>query len=397
MSQVTQHLVRDWLLVALLWPLMALPLSGVGSAAAQDSVSISHRVASRGRPSIFQAWNPASNLQKESAEHTEGRHDLLFHDAGFFWLHWNHRHHGLATGFTDESIANARRRRERLLKRNPNMVLLCEIRYRDAHRSYLPEDHEWWMRDEHRKRIVGWAEGEYFLLDFQNAAFRKHVVNQAVAAVRSRVVDGVMLDWWREDDARVALVREIRAAIGNDALILVNSNDRQAPRSAKYINGLYMECYRSESPKDWSRIVSTLSWAEKHLREPRINCVETWFKMSRKDLRKMRATTTLVLTHSDGYALFSDPNELPTPDHLHDWYDFWDAPLGKPLNSPVQQLESATVRKFENGVAVYNPLGGNTVTIELAATHRSIHSGMQGRKHRIAPGDGDLLIRSEEE
>ena len=83
------------------------------------------------------------------------------------------------------------------------MVLLCEIRYRDAHRSYLPEDHEWWLRDEHRKRIVGWAEGGYFLLDFQNAAFRKHVVNQAVATVRSRVVDGVMLDWWREDDARV--------------------------------------------------------------------------------------------------------------------------------------------------------------------------------------------------
>jgi hypothetical protein len=42
----------------------------------------------------------------------------------------------------------------------------------------------------------------------------------------------------------------------------------------------------------------TLSVAE------RINCLESWFHQSRDDLNLMRATTTLALTRSDGYALF---------------------------------------------------------------------------------------------
>ena len=49
----------------------------------------------------------------------------------------------------------------------------------------------------------------------------------------------------------------------------------------------------------------------------------------------LRATTTLSLVRSDGYALFSDPNPLPTPDHLHDWYPFWDKSLGKTAGDGV--------------------------------------------------------------
>ena len=43
----------------------------------------------------------------------------------------------------------------------------------------------------------------------------------------------------------------------------------------------------------------------------------------------MRVATTLALTHSDGYVLYADPNPLKTPDHLHDWYPFWDAQAGQ--------------------------------------------------------------------
>jgi hypothetical protein len=57
-----------------------------------------------------------------------------------------------------------------------------------------------------------------------------------------------------------------------------------------------------------------------------------------------------ALVFSNGYALFSDPNSLPTPDHLHDWYPFWDKSLGKPagphanLNRP--NLNGAYTRQW---------------------------------------------------
>ena len=88
---------------------------------------------------------------------------------------------------------------------------------------------------------------------------------------------------------------------------------------------------RARPPRTGSEIADTLAWAEVNLREPRVNCLETWFHKSRDDLNLMRATTTLALTHSDGYCLFSDPNPLPTPDHLHNWYTFWNRSLGKPV------------------------------------------------------------------
>ena len=53
----------------------------------------------------------------------------------------------------------------------------------------------------------------------------------------------------------------------------------------------------------------------------------------------MRATTTLSLTLSDGYCLFADPDPLPTADHLHDWYPYWNKSLGKAVAE-----ESASAR-----------------------------------------------------
>jgi len=45
----------------------------------------------------------------------------------------------------------------------------------------------------------------------------------------------------------------------------------------------------------------------------------------------MRAVTTLTLTHGNGCCLFSDPNPLPTRDHLHNWHAFWNKSLGNRL------------------------------------------------------------------
>ena len=169
--------------------------------------------------------------------------------------------------------------------------------------------------------------------------------------------------------------------------------DRRAPRSAAYVNGLFMECTRTRSPDDWRRIAHALAWAESHLREPRINGFETWYHTSRRDLPLMRATTTLVLTHSDGYWLFSDPNDLPAADHRHDWYPFWNRSLGKPTGALARRDDGAAEREFERGTVLYNPLGNRPVTVAFDGPRTSLATGKTARTHTVGAPDGDVFLK----
>jgi hypothetical protein len=377
---------------------LSMVVLGTSSVQAQLSATpaerpLIERIQVREFPSVFQAWSPAQSVHDDSPLHTVARHDLVFNGTEFFGLKWNRRPTGLADGFTAESIGRAKAFRQKLLALNPNVVLIAEIRYRDAHKTYLPEGHKWWLRDNQGKTVPGWEEGGFFCLDFHNAEFRSQVAKQAKAAVDSGAVDGVMLDWWSDDASRLALIREVRAAIGDKAIILANANDRQTPQTAPYINGFFMECTDSRTAQDWKRIADTLTWAEANLREPRINCLETWFHKSRDDLNLMRATTTLSLTHSDGYCLFSDPNPLPAPDHLHNWYPFWSKSLGKPVGKGTADSNGTVRREFENGTAVYNPMGNKAVSVTFSEKRRSAASGNTAQSHDVGSPDGDIFLK----
>ena len=104
----------------------------------------------------------------------------------------------------------------------------------------------------------------------------------------------------------------------------------------------------------------------------------------------MRMITTLSLTHSDGYVLFGDDNAIPAPDHLHNWYDFWDADLGQPIQEKATQyqgIEGLFVRAFEKGWVVYNRSGSEqTVTFETLAI--GISGGKRQGHHEIPDFDG---------
>jgi len=377
----------------------------VGSAS-----SVAERKAGRTFPSVFQAWNPADSLPGEDRWVTLARHDLMWGSPPQLDLRWDAPAAGLGERFTPESVAAGRRRRAALADLNPSLILLAEVRYRDAAAGFLPEGHPWWKRDDTGDLVAGWAEGGFFQLDFANPACRAHVAAQARAVVQSGVFDGVMLDWWQDDEDRLALVQAVREAIGPRAVILANTNDRTCPRTAAQINGLFMECTVTDRPDKWRRIAETLTWAEGRLREPRLNCLETWYHTSRDDLHLLRATTTLALTHSDGYCLFSDPNPLPTPDHLHDWYAFWDAPLGRPLAAgapraapevcpqwdpehplPADKNRTA-VREFEGGTAVYNPPDGEAVVIRFGEPRTSAATRRRAATHYLGNLDGDLYV-----
>ena len=355
--------------------------------------SIAGRIAGRDFPSVFQAWGRADNVKGEDELAVTARHDLVWHGVEWFGLVWDQRPIGLAEAFVPESIQRGRERRKTLLKLNPNIILIAEIRYRDASRRFLPSDHKWWRRDKDGKLAKGWEEGKFNQLDFDNPEFREHVARRAKAVIESGVVDGVLLDWWSDDDSRLALVKRVREAIGDEHLLVANANDRTTPRTAPYINGYFMECYRSKTPKDWQRIAATLTWAERNLRPPRINCVETWYHNSRMDLNLMRAVTTLSLTHSDGYCLFSDPNPLPTGDHRHNWYPFWNKTLGQPVSFGSTSPDGTTRREFERGCAVYNPMGSGNVRVVFDELRTSLATGRISKSHTLKSPDGDIYLK----
>jgi hypothetical protein len=372
-------------------PLFLLLVSPARALAAGE-LPIVERIAHRALPSVFQAWNGATPVPGHDANAMLTRHDLLFTHPDTLGLVSSNTFEGLAFNFTSASLDSARRKRTELLGMNSNLVLLAEVRYRDAPKGFLPENSPWWKRDERGQFIVGWPEGGYRLLDVESTNWHTQVAKRAQAIVQSGVFDGVMLDWWIDDDARVALVQKVRAAIGPEALILVNANDRVIPRTATYVNGLYMECYRSQTPEDWQGISDTLRWAETNLRAPRINCVEAWFHQSRNDLALMRAITTLTLTQSDGYCLFADPNDLPTPDHLHDWYPFWDRGLGRPTGKGQPRADGAWERAHSSGIVIYNPPGNQRIEVKFDRPKRSRATGHLGLAHGITSGDGDIFL-----
>ena len=426
----------------------------------------------RSYPSIFQAWNGIENKPDEDELHRLARHDLAFaHPYTLLKISWNisekQPYAGLATGMNPHQLDAAHEIKRQLLSLNPHLRLLVEIRYRDAKYlsseneaqaedwwevGFYPPDSPYWLKDTERNPVIGWGEDTngngkidpndkilHYLIDFTNPEMQELIVKKVVALDRSGLFDGIMLDWWNEafatspisvddwsatiltpedeSEARLSILEKIRAQVGDDFLILVNANMRQIPKSAPYVNGIYMECYKQAYRKGYNlnqilQMEETLLWAEQHLREPRINCLEGWRvvtdymgdfntrvaeRNSEENQQWMRMITTLSLTHSDGYVLFGDDNAIPAPDHLHNWYDFWDADLGQPIQDRAVQYRDITglfIRTYENGWVVYNRSGSeHTVAFDKHVV--GLNSGKRQTIHKIPDFDGEIFLKTD--
>ena len=426
----------------------------------------------RSYPSIFQAWNGIENRSDTDELHRLAQHDLAFaHPYALLQISWNisetQPYSGLATNLNPNQLNVARQRKEKLLSLNPHLLLLVEIRYRDAKYlskqnethvknwwdvGFYPPDSPYWLKDKDGEPALGWGEDTnadekidrndtilHYLIDFTNPEVQDLIVDKVVTLDKSGLFDGIMLDWWNEDyatspigindwsdtiltqeaesEARLSLLRKIRTHVRDDFLILINANMRQIPKSAPHVNGIFMECYKREHDEGYSlnqilQMEETLLWAEHHLREPRINCLEGWRivtdytgdlntrvdeRNSEENQQWMRMITTLSLTHSDGYALFADDNAIPIPDHAHNWYNFWDADLGQPIQEKATRYQGVTglfVRAFENGWVVYNR-SGTTQTITFNDYVTGVNSGNRQLHHEVPDFDGEIFLKTD--
>jgi hypothetical protein len=322
---------------------------------------------------------------------------LGFNTALVLGAEWAGEHAGLASEFTAVSQKRALANRARMLAANPAMLFLLEVRWRDAPGSFLPEDSPFWRRNADGSRVPGWDNGPepYYLLNPENEAFRANIGRQARLAIESGLYDGIMLDW----SGHLEVVKAVRAAIGEQALIIVNIHDNveHAKLYASLINGSFMECNPDgpgiATPRNgntWDKLRDGYVFMETHLREPRLNCLEVWGH--RDDHRRLRAATTLALTHGNGAVLYADPNPLPAPDHLHDWYPFWDVSLGRPVGERQTRPDGIVERAFERGLVLYNHLGNGTRKVQFPRELKRASDGKVGREFWVSDADGDFFL-----
>ena len=399
------------------------------------------RVKNRNYPSIFSAWHNIINLPILSYSERLAHHDLHFCCPLF----------GLSFAETEQGVKlvgdlrAARNQRDTLLEQNPNMLFLVGIYYYGVHPDTFPEDWPYWLRDENGNRVqdVGWGE---LLIDFTIPEAQDFFVQQAVAVAECGLYDGIFFDWWSEEwnalynrgtgkryydlevevSAKVSILRRIREVVGDDFLILVNTNRSQVPRSAPYVNGTFMETLRDYEGgytyAGLSEIESTLLWSEENFQYPQINSLEGWGIEaepldSLANRRWMRLFTTLSLTHSDGYVQYVSGisstihthvyeiwkghsteharGEIHDHQHHHYYYDFWDADLGQPIGEKAQRYENREgvfIREFTNGWAVYNRSGAPQA-VQLPELTTSVESGSKNTLHILPDLDGDIYLK----
>jgi len=222
-------------------------------------------------------------------------------------------------------------------------------------------------------------------------------------------------------------------------LIIVN-NTGKLTRAVPYINGLFMESFRADfhnyNSDGLKRLEDILLWTEKHLKEPQVNALEaegigSELPVSPANLQGMRCLTTLSLTHSDGFMVYTtgvqwnephphDDNYFnyrgaafynnPEPwiihreehdTHLHEhhhehmWHDFWDANLGQPVSESGQRyegIEGLFIREFTNGWAVYNRSGKGQI-VKLPVKSSGVESGITAIEHTIPDLDGEIFLK----
>ncbi|MDE0042963.1 MAG: dockerin type I domain-containing protein, partial [Candidatus Poribacteria bacterium] len=180
-----------------------------------------------------------------------------------------------------------------------------------------------------------------------------------------------------------------------DFLIVGNTNYLIFHLTGAHMNVAYLEGAAGGGPDDWRQARNSLQWLETNLREPRTVMLQGGTDIheppdSPYNLRLMRATTTMSLTHSDGYVQFP----IGTSDEKY-WYDFWDADLGRPVGEKFQfyeEIEGLYIREFTNGWAVYNH-SGEAQVITLPEEVQGVASSWVGTEHVLPNLDGEMYLR----
>ena len=218
--------------------------------------------------------------------------------------------------------------------------------------------------------------------------------------------DGLILDWWHNDHpgaskikvkmARRKIAEAIRNKMGKEFIILGNVNWKGNGDTHDLINGVFMELAKSKktssaySCNEISKIEKLIKFNDQNLSEPRIIGVNVWriTKKVPKELQKKLTiklfgeerdvdmgdywklyyrsspvniqfaklfTAMAMVIPENGYILYGDNNpDIPSGDHDHDYYGFYNTDLGKAISDGVEITNGLAYKKYEKGLIAYN-------------------------------------------
>ena len=377
-------------------------------------LSVRDRLANRNLPSIPLTW-----------------HDGIFNRGGDWWdlsIPYRERvaYHDIWWHFIDQlgtvfkstpqgyqimgSLQNSMNLREEFLAHNPNMLFIADVRqYYAPLGGRFPDDWIGWLRDENGDHIFFEYQYEGLMvkqaiIDYASPEVQDIIVQRALAVSKCGLFDGIIYDHWGGND--YSILRRIRENVPDDFLILVNTNERVIPGLIPYINGAFMETFPVDRKKGYTRdriieIEEVLVWYESNALEPKINCLRglgigTEPPDSPANRRWMRLFTTMSLTLSDGYTLYSI-GDVGGHEHFHKhiWHPFWDANLGQavgPMAERYKRIDGVYIREFTNGWAVYNRSGEPQV-ITLPEKAQGVASGLVNTEHALPNLDGEIYLR----
>lgn len=321
-------------------------------------------------------------------------------------------------------LERSRTWRRTQLALNPNLVFLIQPIIRPE-LSDFPPDSDLLLRDTNGE-LVDWSDEYHF--DILRPEVQQLLIDKFVGVAECGVYDGIFIDGFRHNgigdwvhiytefvgkeitdediiQAYRHIFRSVRERVRPDFLILVNAAVTRTDKHAEFINGAHMEAGTQHltTYKGLMQLEAVLSWNEANFREPQINGLECagWEgpNDSPEHLRRMRLTTTLSLTHSDGYVdykvLYKNPNG--GFGRYAPWYDFWDADLGQPIGEKAglcDDCEGLFIREFTNGWAVYNR-SGKPQKIQLPMQATGVASDITSTIHLVPDLDGEMFLKQE--
>ncbi len=312
---------------------------------------------------------------------------------------------------------------EQFRRKNPDVIQLRGMIYREAWHTQFPEDSPYWLRGKNGERLRSVPSDPNnlsYYIDFTKPETIDFIVQQAVAVARCGLFDGVVFDWWTdyhailkdrsrgrilvhsvqvEQNARDEILRRIRAEVPEDFIIIGNGNRGKNMRTAWACNGSTMEL-GLDYPGGYThgglaQIDDAVFWVSESMREPRVNAVhfdgieyEPWDSPNNQQM--MRVCSTLVLTMSNAFFSYRPDNQRD-----FNWYDFWDADLGKPVGEKRQRynnIDGLFIREYTNGFVVYNRSYAEQ-TIDFSTPIKSVASGKISSQQIVSDLDGDIFLK----
>jgi hypothetical protein len=317
-----------------------------------------------GYPRLHQAWGQGiQNLPDLTEEEKIAKHDLIWHDPRAFG--WQYTIGGLPTdNYRAETVSffgPAGLSMEVIRGLNPDIKILASVQHYNCLDGRLSEDDTWWLRVQGNRVAVG---GDSYKLDQSDLSLQDHVAARAKIVMGTGNFAGIMLDWFNPNNTVVAngtaILRKVRAAIGQEALIIVNANQVKLPLAEiALVNGIFMELKAPNDAASWQLAQKALEYNEKNVRSPRINCLDVHM-ITDPDDKRLKATMALSLTRSNGYFNFSLPKTANRAGHFHKWWPIYEPPLGQVLG-PAVYANGKYTRPFEHGKVVYGVNGTGSI------------------------------------